>query len=198
VLSIGQPSPARLQAALERAGEQDLTYPEVGATAGNPPSRYRRSHRRVVLGHGDDVLARAAGELRRWRMHEGAGLVVHPAAPTAEPGTTVVLAVPLGPVWRLAPCRVVWTADDAGRRGFAYGTLPGHPESGEEAFVVRRDRNGAVVLDLTVFSRLATWDSRILPPLSRAVQWFFTRRYLRAMRELARDGGGPPHTQDGR
>ena len=34
-----------------------------------------------------------------------------------------------------APCRVVYVIDEPDIRGFAYGTLPGHPESGEERFV---------------------------------------------------------------
>ena len=45
--------------------------------------------------------------------------------------------VHLGPV--RAPCRVVYVVDEPDRRGFAYGTLPGHAESGEERFVVRYD-----------------------------------------------------------
>ncbi|SIP67631.1 hypothetical protein BN9982_740001 [Mycobacterium tuberculosis] len=35
-----------------------------------------------------------------------------------------------------APCRVVYVIDEPDVRGFGYGTLPGHPVSGEE----RRER----------------------------------------------------------
>jgi uncharacterized protein (UPF0548 family) len=34
---------------------------------------------------------------------------------------------------------VVWTVDEPNRIGFGYGTLQGHPESGEESFVVSRE-----------------------------------------------------------
>jgi uncharacterized protein (UPF0548 family) len=44
------------------------------------------------------------------------------------PGTDVLAH--LGPI--RVPCRVVYVLDEPERRGFAYGTLPGHPESGEE------------------------------------------------------------------
>lgn len=37
-----------------------------------------------------------------------------------------------------APCQVVYVLDEPDRQGFAYGTLPGQPESGEEAFVIER------------------------------------------------------------
>jgi uncharacterized protein (UPF0548 family) len=36
------------------------------------------------------------------------------------------------------PVRVVAVADLPDRRGFAYDTLPGHPVTGEEAFIAHR------------------------------------------------------------
>lgn len=189
MLTLGRPSPARLEAALERARGQAVTYPEVGATAGDLPPGYPHLRRAVPLGRGDGVFERVARGVRRWQVQEGAGMLVRAEAPTADLGTTVTLAVPLGPVWRLASCRVVRVVDEADggtrRQGFAYGTLPGHPESGEEAFVVEQDAAGGVVLRLAVFSRLATWDARAVPPAARAAQLLLTRRYLRAARALA-------------
>jgi len=186
VLSVGRPSAARLEAELERARAQRPTYAEVGATAGTLPPGALHLHRDVVVGHGEEVFARTAHGLLRWGVQRGAGLVVAAEAPTTELGTSVVLAVRLGPVWRLAPCRVVRVVDGPARRGFAYGTLPGHPESGEEAFVVEQDPGGAVVFRLTVFSRLAALDARAAPPAARAAQLLLTGRYLRAVRALAR------------
>ena len=58
----------------------------------------------------------------------------------------------LGPV--RAPCRVVYVVDEPDRRGFAYGTLPGHAESGEELFLVRYDpATDEVYAEVTAFSR---------------------------------------------
>ncbi len=42
--------------------------------------------------------------------------------------------------------------DDPDARGFTYGTLRGHPESGEESFVVRRDGQ-RVWLEIRSYSR---------------------------------------------
>jgi uncharacterized protein (UPF0548 family) len=83
------------------------------------------------------------------------------------------------------PCRVVWAQTDGDERGFGYGTLPGHPESGEEAFVVRRTASGEVVFALRVFSRLATPAARLAAPVSRLVQRLATERYLVAVRRAA-------------
>ena len=55
-----------------------------------------------------------------------------------------------------APVRVVYVVDEPRRRGFAYGTLPGHPESGEEAFVVELQEDDEVTFTVTAFSRPAS------------------------------------------
>jgi hypothetical protein len=54
-----------------------------------------------------------------------------------------------------APCRVVYVIDEPRRRGFAYGTLPGHPESGEEAFVLEQRDDGTIASNIIAFSRPA-------------------------------------------
>jgi uncharacterized protein (UPF0548 family) len=60
---------------------------------------------------------------------------------------------------------VVYVVDDENRRGFAYGTLPGHAERGEELFAVRYDpADEAVYAEVTAFSRHATWWSRAVGP----------------------------------
>ena len=80
------------------------------------------------------------------------------------------------------PCRVVYVVDEPDRRGFAYGTLPGHPESGEELFCVRYDpATDAVYAEISAFSRPALWWSRIGAPVARVAQRFIGQRYLRAV-----------------
>ncbi len=69
-----------------------------------------------------------------------------------------------GPVRITAPCRVVYTVNEPDRQGFACGTLPGHPECGEEAFLVERDDDGAVTFAITAFSRPATLRAKGLRP----------------------------------
>ena len=71
--------------------------------------------------------------------------------------------------------------DEPDRAGFAYGTLPGHPESGIEQFTVTRTATGLVRCHLDVVSRPAAWYARLGAPVSRLVQELITRRYLRAL-----------------
>ena len=97
------------------------------------------------------------------------------------PGDTAVLSIPVGPFHVTAPCRVIYVIDEPKRKGFAYGTLVGHPESGEEAFVVSQTDDGSVWLSIRAFSRPSTAKWRALAPFLRLAQLFFTRRYFRAL-----------------
>ena len=87
-----------------------------------------------------------------------------------EPGTVVVLSAGLPSLGYDIPCRVVWAQTEGDEQGFGYGSLPGHPESGEECFVVSLRPDGAVVFTTRVFSRLASPLARLGGPVSRAVQ----------------------------
>jgi uncharacterized protein (UPF0548 family) len=169
---------------MDRRGE--LTYPEQGATRdGELPAGYRHVHRRERLGTGQATFLRAAEALFRWQMHRGAGLAVIAAPPRPEVGTVVVTRFGppvLGPI---APCRIVYVVDEARRRGYAYGTLPGHPESGEEAFIVEWGSDDGVYLIIRAFSRPATLLAKLGGPLETLVQKIVTDRYVRALRRLA-------------
>ncbi len=164
-----------------RAADVPLNYPEVGATAGTLPAGYALVRRTAELGHGRQAFDIAAERLMTWDMHRRAGLRVEAAAHRAVVGGDVRVVLSLGPLKVAAPCRVVRVVDEAGARGFAYGTLTGHPEMGEESFVVRLDDGGRVTLSIVAFSRPARWWSRLGAPVSRLVQQRVTDRYLAAL-----------------
>jgi uncharacterized protein (UPF0548 family) len=157
---------------------QPLTYSEVGATAGPLPGGYHHLQKSAVIGTGRGRFDDAADTGMRWGMLRGAGLRVEATTEIAATGSEVI--VHLGPV--RAPCRVVYVVDEPDQRGFAYGTLPGHAESGEERFVVRYDPvTDEVYADVTAFSRHATWWSRLGSPVTSVIQRVVTERYLRAL-----------------
>lgn len=165
------------------------TYAEVGASRdARLPDGYAHLRRRIHLGHGPEVLERAGRYVLGWGSQLGSGFAVHPYAP-AEPGATVLLRLNLPGLRRprlVAPCRVVWTVDEPGRRmGFAYGTLPGHPECGEEAFLVTLDEDGEVWFEVVAFSRLASWYARLGRPVAQLCQFLAIERYLAAVAAVA-------------
>jgi uncharacterized protein (UPF0548 family) len=155
-----------------------LTYAEVGATAGPLPAGYHHVQKSAVIGRGRRRFEDAAEAGMRWGMLRGAGLKVEATMEIATVGSDVI--VHLGPV--RAPCRVVYVVDEPDRRGFAYGTLPGHAESGEELFLVRYEpTTDDVYAEVTAFSRHATWWSRLGSPVTSLLQRVITDRYLRAL-----------------
>jgi uncharacterized protein (UPF0548 family) len=155
-----------------------LTYPEVGATAGPPPPNYGHLHASAVIGHGRQRFEEAAASVMRWGMLRGAGVRVEATTEVASVGSEVLVG--LGPL--RAPCRVVYVVDEPDRRGFAYGTLPGHPETGEELFSVRYEpATESVYAEVTAFSRHGTWWSRLAGPVTSLVQRAISKRYLRAV-----------------
>jgi uncharacterized protein (UPF0548 family) len=153
---VWRPDAPALTRLIPRYAARPYSYPEVGATQrGDLPSDYRHVTRIVVLGDDQLTFDRAAEALITWRMHRRAGLVVAASAERAAADVTTVMAFGIALAGVIVPCRVVWTADEPDRRGFAYGTLPGHPERGEEAFVVERV-DGRVTLSIRAFSAPAT------------------------------------------
>ena len=101
--------------------------------------------------------------------------------PMLIPGQTVLLVIPFGPFGVRSPARVVYIVDEPRRKGFAYGTLPGHPESGEEAFVVEHRDDDSVWITIRAFSRPSSLFWLLVSPVLRVVQEFYTRRYLSAL-----------------
>lgn len=82
----------------------------------------------------------------------------------------------------LAPSEIVYVTDDADRFGFAYGTLPGHPERGEEAFHVMRSTDDEVSFGVIAFSRPADLLGHVGGPVARAVQNRVTNACLEGVR----------------
>ena len=185
MLSLLAPRGPRLHRELAAAVRAELTYPQHGATAGTLPPGYRHLRRETRLGRGEETFDRAAEALLSWRMHRGAGLRLDATRDTATVGTTLVQAVRVGPVWTTAACRVVAQVQEPRRVGFAYGTLPGHPEIGEERFVVERDAADAVVLTIVAFSRPGTRLVAALGPLAVLLQSRAVAGYGLALRRLA-------------
>lgn len=110
----------------------------------------------------------------------GGSVYLADGTPMLRPGDTALLRIPVWPVRFRFPARVVYVIDEPDRKGFAYGTLPGHAEHGEEAFVVDRTPDGSVWLTIRAFSRPArSWW--LLAPFLRIAQAFYTSRYLRTL-----------------
>ena len=180
-----RPSEKYLDDLRGRLPDLRLTYEEVGATTGAGPPQGLPSRPRLDRARrGCGGLARAEA-VRTWQAHRRARATISPAEALIAAGSEVVATVRLGLLFIVAPCRVVYVTAEPDRFGFAYGTLPGHPERGEEAFHVTRHGDGAVGFEIVAFSRPATAIARLGGPLSRLAQARTTRLYLDGVRRYA-------------
>lgn len=133
----------------------DNTYvPVAFDTAGIPITPAGRAEGQVFTSMGDELL---------------------------RPGDTAILSVGWGPARVREPVRVVYLVNESRRRGYAYGTLPGHPLVGEESFVVEHRPDDSVWITVRSFSRPANRFWWTAYPVLRLAQEYFTRRYLGAL-----------------
>jgi uncharacterized protein (UPF0548 family) len=186
VLHLGKPSPEVVHRELEEQRSQAFSYAAIGATNGELPAGYH--HDRLETDLGPDEGGRFEGAVDavlHWVPQKSAGIAMFPDEPVA-PDLAFVLLLKLPLVgWATAPARVAYVVDEPNKAGFAYGTLPGHPETGEEAFLVLR-REGRVVFQVIAFSQPRLLLARLGQPVARAVQVHTLRIYLRAMEAATR------------
>ena len=164
-----------------------FSYGEVGATRDDrTPKGYVADRYRVKLGEGKEAYERAKDALRAWRQFGLGWVSAHPNHAPVEVGTTVAVLASHAGFWSLNPARIVYLVEEGGdveRFGFAYGTLPGHAERGEERFLVEHDRrSGAVFYDVFAFSRPNHPLAWLGYPFARLLQKRFARDSKEAMK----------------
>ena len=173
---------------IERLRALEPDYEDLGATLREhslPGFRHDQYERN--LGQGAEVFGRAKQGLSRWRAHDVAGIHVFPVDAKVGVGETVVVALGVG-IAVAAPCRVVAVVDEPKRWGFAYGSLPGHPEQGEEAFILSWLDNDFVRFGIQAFSRPSDRLVRWASPVSRLVQIRATEGYLDSLQRYVDSG----------
>lgn len=182
MLVFSKPATSRIHEFLESEKNRPFTYPEVGSTrAADPIPGYDNDRNRIELGSGDAAWAAAKEAVRQWRMFPGGWALVFPEAIPIREGGVVAMAARVLGVWWLNSCRIVYVLDEENRFGFAYGTLPGHVECGEELFLVEKTGDGRVWYTLRAFSRPRFWAARLGYPLARRYQRKFVRNSQQSM-----------------
>jgi uncharacterized protein (UPF0548 family) len=185
MLSLRKLSAERLREFLAAQAKLDLTYMAVGATAVVPPAGYVVDRTRIKLGEGAGTFAAAKAALGRWEQFRLGWVEPRPPETPIQAGQVVAVIARLFGLWWVHACRIVYVVDEQGpvqRFGFAYGTLPGHAESGEERFIVEWQKaNNAVWYDILAFSRPQQLLARLGYPFARRLQKRFARDSAAAM-----------------
>lgn len=160
----------------------ELTYPVAlrGASLkladGHPPTDLGLDGWQITdmsrqLGWGRKCFEQATERLLDWRAHARARVGVERSGQVVE--------LKFGPT--LSPCLILEEERGEQRCLLMYGTLPGHVESGEEAFLITLAPSGEVRARCVAFSRPAWFWARLGKPVARVVQLLVTRAYLRGM-----------------
>ena len=178
-VSLQKPSAESIRQFRQTQAVLDFTYSAVGATAIVPPVGYVVDHTRIKLGVGEEIFESAKVSLRRWEHFNLGWVEAIPNSTPIENGQVIAVLAHVFGIWWLNACRIVYVVDEAAattRFGFAYGTLPGHAESGEERFVIEWDRaDDSVWYDVLAFSRPNYFVTRLGYPFVRCIQKRFAR-----------------------
>lgn len=178
-LWLQKPSTDILSLLVAEQSALDFSYSAVGATAETPPVGFIVDRTRIELGAGESIFEAAKSALQRWQQFRLGW--VEPWSPETPLEVDQVVAIMGRAVgfWWLNACRIVYTVEESGdttKFGFAYGTLPGHVESGEERFLIEWDRaTDRVAYDILAFSKPNHFLTRLGYPLVRRSQKRFGR-----------------------
>jgi uncharacterized protein (UPF0548 family) len=169
-----------------------LSYSPPGLSAMPPPPGFSADVCRVAIGRGTRAFQVASDALRSWRHLKLSWIELYPSDPVMQEGTVVgIVARHLG-LWSLNACRIVEVIADHsdGRRvGFAYGTLEGHVERGEERFVVELEPTTETVwYDIRAVSQPRALLARLASPISRGLQARFRADSSKAMGAAVQEG----------
>jgi uncharacterized protein (UPF0548 family) len=182
-IGLGNPSAAERRELVEQALAADVTYDHVGTTidAARAAELGARETTRD-LGVGQAVFDAARRALVELTPQREVGSEVEPPDAVLVEGATIVFLLRRGPVHVLIPNRIVEVIDEPTRFAYAYGTLPGHPETGEEGFTVELLDDGTVRATIRVLAKAPNRVAQLLVGLpSGVVSQLVARRYLRTL-----------------
>jgi uncharacterized protein (UPF0548 family) len=178
VWSLRRPRDAELAAVLAGVAARAVTYSPIGMSRpGANASGFHLEEHRAELALD---FATARERLATFATHALPYLFVYPRDARVVVRRDVVVCARVGAVWSINPCRVVLVEDTPDRFAYAYGTLPGHVESGEEWFSVEKV-GSRVVAETRAYARMADVFARLLTPIARRVQRRVKVDYLRAL-----------------
>lgn len=183
--SLRKPDADSIRKFRQAQANLDFTYSAVGATATVPPAGYVVDHTRIKLGSGEIAFEIGKSAIRRWEHFHLGWVEASPTETLIQKGEVIAVMGHVLGHWWLNACRIVYVVNEAGpisRFGFAYGTLPGHAESGEERFLIEWDRSSNEVwYDILAFSRPNYFVTKLGYPLVRHFQKKFARDSAAAM-----------------
>lgn len=189
-----RPSDESLWRFLDTQRALPFTYESVGGTApgGEHPAGFTVDRLSVVLGSGHEVFRAARQGIEAWAQFDLGWCEAWPRETPLLVGEVVAVVARSIGLWWANAARIVYVVDESvkstegvvAKFGFAYGTLPGHVEMGEELFLVEWDQaTDAVAYNILAFSRPRHPLARLGRPLVRRLQQRFREDSAAAMQQ---------------
>ncbi len=189
MLTLRRPTEGALAALVESNRSKPLLYRQGLLNRSPQERRWFVDRHRETVGSGLADFEGACEALRQWaQFHRPWTIAAQPLAPLRIGETVGYSARALG-IWWSYSCRIVDTFDShddtRSQFGFDYGTVRGHPECGEERFLVAIDHaSGQVWFELFAMSRPGRWFMWFGLPLGRRMQASFRRGAAATLREF--------------
>jgi len=183
LFTFTKPASAEVARFVESQSRLPFSYASVGMTKDeDAPADWTEDRYRTVLGQGRAAFVRARSLVQRWTMFDLGWIELHtPAAPISVGSAVGVVARSAG-LWVVNAARIAYVLDEEKRFGFAYGTLPGHVETGEELFLIEHTPEDLVAYSIRALSKPRAPLARLAKPWVRREQARFGADSLSAMR----------------
>lgn len=203
MLSFRRPNDGRIQAMLAAVADADFSYDAIGCVRRETPQGFNRDREMVVLGQGEEVWDRAIGAVRAWAVFPSDMVAVVRLADEIKVGNTLATVCYAAGVWTVNPTRILSVTDESAvgrnRFGFAFGTLPGHVEQGEERFLVEWDKEtDQVTYTIEAVSRPRHFLTWLAYPYTRLMQAKFRRLSCLQMQALTKQVAANKFSADSR
>jgi uncharacterized protein (UPF0548 family) len=183
---LSKPKPSELLSFLQKKKNQPYNYKAIYGTQSPPVKGFDNDHNFIVLGSGEAVWQSAKQALQNWAQFPKPWTDIEPKAPLQQ-GEVVAVLFRIFGIWFINSARIVYTIDESKRYGFAYGTLPGHVEKGEECFWIERNEQGEVSYHIRAFSQPAYWLVWLGYPAARYFQRQFVKQSLAHLKKLTHE-----------
>lgn len=181
-VSLTFPSKNKVESFLKEQAKASYTYTDLEGSRTANVSGYDNDHNCCVIGSGDQQWEAAKEALYLWAQFPASWTKILRERAPLKVGQTVAVLFRIFGVWWINSARIVYTFDESNRFGFAYGTLYGHLESGEECFWIERDAQGVITYHIRAFSKPYYWFVKLAYPLARYYQRRFVKQSMAHMK----------------
>ncbi len=187
---LSKPPASFIETFLRGLSRLEYSYAEVGTTrSGTHPRYFNSDSAEGVVGSGQRDFEQAKTALSAFHMFPAPWTEVFREGHAIAAGQNVAVLIRHLGFWSLNPARIIYLIDEPARFGFAYGTLSGHAERGEELFVCAIDSDtGDVRYKITAFSRPASPLAMLGYPIARFFQERFRQESVAAVNRFVSAG----------